>query len=97
MDSDCQLPVCPGGDGEVSVPRGSMGNGNVIRRLGYVANMQTQIFKPLLGAAEVCGAQCWGARSSEGRKTEFISLKMRKEEVYAAAGPSIREDGGSES
>lgn len=31
----------------------------------------------------------------EGRQNS--SLKMRKGEVYAAAGPSIREDGGNES
>lgn len=60
-----------------------------------MANMQTQIFKAFLGAAKVCGAQCWGARSSEGRQNS--SLKMRKGEIYAAAGPSIREEGGNES
>lgn len=36
-------------------------------------NTQTQIFKAILGAAEVCGAQCWGTRNSEGRKVEFSS------------------------
>lgn len=72
-----------------------MRNGNVIWRLGYVANMQTQIFKAFLGAAKVCGTQCWRARSSEGRQNS--SLKMRKGEVYAAAGPPIGEDGGNES
>lgn len=44
-----------------------------MERLQYRANTQTQIFKAFLGAAEVCSAQCWGARSSEGRKVEFSS------------------------
>lgn len=80
MDSDRQQPVCPRGDGEASFPRDAMRNGSAIWRLECVANMQTRIVKSFLGAAEVCGAQCWGARSREGRQTEFVSLEMRKEE-----------------
>lgn len=78
-EADCQ-PTLSALREIKSVSRGVLG-GMGIRmtwREGYLANTETEIFKVLLGAAEVFGAQCRGASSSEGRETEFSSLKMRK-------------------
>lgn len=94
--SGCWLPtslVCQAEGGGVGVQRGVMRNGNVTwRDLGTWLTRRLRAANTPQGTAEVCGAQCWGTRRREGRKTEFSSLKIRQGDVYAAAGPSVRED-----
>lgn len=70
-----------------------MGDGNMTwRDLGTWLTRRLRAANTPQGTAQVCGAQFWGTRSRDERKTEFSSLKIRKGDVYTAAGPFVRED-----
>ena len=71
-----------------------MRNGTVTQSLKYMADAQTQLFKVLLRQWEQCSmwGSCWGRGQWKKEERTHLSLKMRKEDVYTAAGPSVRED-----
>lgn len=64
-------------------------------RLRYVAKAQTQLFKALVRQWEQLRSVVLSAGGQEQWQMEdriHLSLKVRKEEVCAAAGPSVKED-----